>query len=109
SYIHKVQVIPATERWNGVEFNQETTYLSDFFYSTFQNNSKYLNTGIAIYDVFEKNVPLSFTPQWPVSRLSLTKGEIAGYINRYDDYRKQIAEKSVPTVVLSVASNVQDG
>ncbi|MNK29900.1 Primary amine oxidase precursor [compost metagenome] len=109
SYIHKVQVVPATERWNGVEFNQETTYLSDFFYSTFQNNSKYLNTGVAIYDVFEKNVPLSFTPEWPVSRLSLTKGEIVGYINRYDDYQKQIAKKPIPTVVLSVSSNMQDG
>lgn len=109
SYIHKVQVIPATERWNGIEFNKEATYLSDFFYSTFRNSSTYLNADIAIYDVFEKNVPLSFTPEWPVSRLPLTKGEISRYINKYDDYRKQIAEKSVPTVVLSVASNVQDG
>lgn len=109
SYIHKVQVIPATERWNGVEFNKEAKYLSDFFYSTFQNSSTYLSTDVAIYDVYEKNVPLSFTPEWPVSRLPLTKGEISKYINKYDNYQKQIAEKSIPTIVLSVASNVQDG
>ncbi|MFF2017799.1 copper amine oxidase N-terminal domain-containing protein [Paenibacillus sp. NPDC058177] len=109
SYIHKVQVIPATERWNGVEFIQGTKYFSDFCYSTFKNDSKYLNTDVAIFDVFEQNIPFSFAPEWPVSRLPLTKGEIAKYIDRYNDYRKQIAEKAVPTVVLSVPSNIQDG
>lgn len=108
SYLHKIHVIPATERWDGVERNTETKYLTDFFYSTFKNNSTDLKTDVAIFDVFEKNIPLSFTPEWPVSRLSLTKGEIAGYINRYNDYREQIKGKFIPTIVLSVPSNIQD-
>lgn len=108
SYVHKVQAMAPTERWNGVEFNDSEKFVTDFFYSTFKNDSKYLNTDIAVFDIFEKNIPLTFIPEWSVSRLPLTKGEIAGYVNRYDAYRKQIEGKSVPTVVLSVPTNIQD-
>lgn len=109
SYVHKVQVIPATERWDGIEYNKEEKFVTDFFYSTFKNDSKYLHADVLVFDVFEKNVPLTLIPEWPVSRLLLTKGEIAGYVDRYDAYRKQIKDKSVPNVVLAVPTNFQDG
>lgn len=114
TYVHKLIAQP-NQNWDGLENDTEGKYDTDYFYSTFKNDSKYLNREISIYSVFQekkgKRVPLSFVPEWPVSRLPLKKGEIAGYIERYSDYRKQIEGKSVPTVAISAPApgQAQDG
>jgi len=79
-------------------------YVTDFFFSTFKNDSKYLNSKLSVYSVFDEGTPVSLVPEWPVSRLLLSKGEIAGYINRYYDYLKQTEGKKVPLVALSAPS-----
>jgi len=114
TYVHKLIAQP-NQNWNGLENDTEGKYDTDYFYSTFKNDSKYLSSEINIYSVFQeekgKRIPLSFVPEWPISRLPLTKGEIAGYIERYDDYRKQIEGKSVPTVTIAAPApnHMQDG
>lgn len=62
---------------------------TDFFYSTFKNDSKTINKDFSIYKTFASKTPASLIPEWKVSRLSLTKGEIAGFIGRYYGYEEQ--------------------
>lgn len=101
TYTHKMRISDPEGKWARIEENKNEKYMTDFFYSTFKNDSKYLKD-ISMYQVFEEGVPVSMTPEWPVSRLPLTKGEIAGYISRYDSYRKQISGKSIPTASFDV-------
>jgi len=108
TYIHKMRFFPAKPEWDGVEENKEDTFVSDFLYSTFKNDSKYLKD-VSVYGIVQEKLPISLVPEWPVSRLPLTKGEIAQYIGNYDTYRKQIEGKSVPTVALSAPVEFQRG
>ena len=93
--------------WNGIEENKENKFMSDYLYSNFNNDSKYLKD-VSVYGIVQENLPISVIPEWPVSRLPLTKGEIAKYIGNYDAYRKQIEGKSVPTVAVSAPYQIQD-
>ncbi|RJE86388.1 copper amine oxidase N-terminal domain-containing protein [Paenibacillus sp. 1011MAR3C5] len=109
SYVHKMKTIEDNGRWDGVEHNKDEKYVTDFFYSTFKNDSKHLKGDVTVYGIIQENLPISIVPEWPVSRLPLTKGEISKYIGGYDAYRQQIDGKSVPTVVLSAPTQFQDG
>ncbi|MDO3409708.1 copper amine oxidase N-terminal domain-containing protein [Saccharibacillus sp. CPCC 101409] len=109
SYVHKMKTIENNGKWDGVENNQNEKFKTDHFYSTFKNESKYLKDDISVYGILQEGNPISIVPEWPVSRLPLTKGEFAHYINNYEDYREQIKDKSVPTVALSTPLNFQDG
>ena len=80
--------------------------MSDYLYSNFNNDSKYLKD-VSVYGIVQENLPISVIPEWPVSRLPLTKGEIAKYIGNYDAYRKQIEGKSVPTVAVSAPYQIK--
>ncbi|MCT4542618.1 MAG: S8 family serine peptidase [Vallitalea sp.] len=82
---------------NGID-NSEG-FKTDHFYSNI--NSTNLDEGISIYDVFSKKLNVDFVPEWPVARLSLTKGEIAPYFERYYDYINQINGKDIPLVDFS--------
>ncbi|WP_276356441.1 hypothetical protein [Cohnella caldifontis] len=108
TYTHKMKFFPGKSGWDGVEENKEEKFLSDYPYSNFNNDSKYLKD-ISVYGIVQRNLPISVIPEWPVSRLPLTKGEIAKYIGNYDAYRKQIEGKSVPTVALSAPVEFQKG
>jgi hypothetical protein len=108
-YIHKMKVIEDNGRWDGIEHIKNEKYVTDFFYSTFKNDSMYLKSDISVYGIVQENLPISIVPDWPVSRLPLTKGEISSYIDSYDSYRQEIEQKSVPTVVLSAPTQFQDG
>lgn len=109
SYVHKMKVMESSDRWNGVEHNRNETFVTDFFYSTFKNDSKLLNQEITVYGIIQDKLPITIIPEWPVSRLPLTKGEISNYVSRYEAYRQQIEGASVPTVVLSAPTQFQDG
>ncbi|MGE6229864.1 hypothetical protein ACTHPH_06550 [Paenibacillus pasadenensis] len=107
TYVHKMKFFPAKPGWDGVEEDKEHKYLSDYLYSNFKNDSKYLKD-VSVYGIVQQNLPINVIPEWPVSRLPLTKGEIAKYIGNYDAYRKQIGGKSVPTVAASAPYQIQD-
>ena len=107
SYVHKIRYVDPEGRFPRIEENKNEKYVTDFFYSNFKSDSKYL-TDVSVYRVFDENAPVNLIPEWPVSRLMLTKGEIAGYIERYYDYRKQIEGKSVPTVAFDAPMMFQD-
>jgi len=108
SYVHKIRYVDPEGRFPRVEENKNEKYVTDFFYSNFKSDSKYL-TDVSVYRVFDEKASVSLTPEWPVSRLMLTKGEIAGYIERYTEYRKQTDGKSVPTVAFDAPMMFQDG
>lgn len=108
TYTYKMKFSKANSEWNGVEENKKDKFVSDLLYSNFKNDSKYLKD-ISVYGIVQQNLPISVIPEWPVSRLPLTKGEIAKYIGNYDSYRKQIEGKSVPTVAVSAPYQIQDG
>lgn len=75
---------------------------TDFFYSTFKNDSKSINKDFSIYKTFACKTPASLIPEWKVSRLPLTKGEIAGFIGRYYGYEEQRkTQLNVPIVNFS--------
>ena len=108
TYIHKMKFSPGNAEWNGVEENKQYKFVSDYLYSNFKNDSKYL-TDVSVYGIVQEKLPISVIPEWPVSRLPLTKGEIAKYIGNFDTYRKQTEGKSVPTVALSAPVEFQKG
>lgn len=108
SYVHKMKPTEGNFEWDGIEHNENEKFVSDFLYSTFKNESKYL-TDVSVYGIVQEKHPISVVPEWPVSRLPLTKGEISKYIDNYDVYRNQIDGKSVPTVALSAPYQIQDG
>ncbi|MGG1556465.1 copper amine oxidase N-terminal domain-containing protein [Paenibacillus ferrarius] len=108
TYVHKMKFFPGNFEWNGVEENKNDVYVSDFFYSNLKNDSKYLKD-VSVYGIVQEKLPINVIPEWPVSRLLLTKGEIAKYIDNYDAYHKQIVGKPVPTVAASAPVEYQKG
>lgn len=108
-YIHKMKVMEDNGRWNGIENNTEDHYVTDFFYSTFQNDSSHLRAPVSVYSMIQESLPVTIIPAWPVSRLPLTMGEFSSYISRYGEYRQQTAGQSIPTVALSAPTVFQDG
>ncbi len=76
---------------------------TDFFYSTFKNDSTLLNSNLSIYSIFNDKLNVSIIPEWPVVRLPLNKGEIAPYINKYKEYQKATDNKLLTTVNFSAA------
>lgn len=108
-YVHKMKVMEGNERWDGVEHNKNESYVTDAFYSNFKSDSKFLKNDVTVHGIIQGGQNINIVPEWPVSRLPLSKGEIAGYFTKYDAYLKQVKGKTAPTVVLSAPSIFQDG
>jgi hypothetical protein len=108
TYTHKMKPTAGNFEWNGIEENKNEKFVSDLLYSNFRNDSKRMKD-VSVYNIVQENVPIRVVPEWPVSRLPLTKGEIAAYIDKYDTYREEITGKSVPTIVLSAPTEFQKG
>lgn len=68
------------------------TFKSDFFYSNFDNNINNLMNDFSIYKAFNDKLNINFVPQWPVSRLPLSKGEIEPYMKRVDEYAVKVQD-----------------
>lgn len=87
-------VIPAfdihfkVQMQNGID--DSGNFKSDFFYSNFKNDSNILNNDFSIYKAFNDKLNISFVSEWIVSRLPLTKGEIAPFMERNNQYVEQI-------------------
>lgn len=74
---------------------------TDFFYSNFDTDHSTFVDDLSVYKVFKENLTVSFEPKWKVSRLPLTKGEIASYIDKYFDYQQQLGSQKRPIVNFS--------
>lgn len=79
------QVVDKVQMINGI--HDGGTFRTDLFYSNFNNSSAVLKNNFSSFRNFAEKLSVDFVPQWNVSRLPLTKGEIAVYINKYYDYR----------------------
>ncbi len=78
------------------------SFKSDFFYSTFNNDINIIKDDFSIYKNFNQKLNVNFVPEWSVTRLPLTKGEISKFIEKNSDYvSKVIKLDSVPLVNFS--------
>lgn len=79
-----------------------SSFKSDFFYSSFKNDINILNNNFSIYKAFNEKLNINFIPEWSVTRLPLTKGEIAKFIEKNNDYVSKVTKlASVPLVNFS--------
>lgn len=86
---------------NGIDIDS-TNFKSDFFYSTFKNDVAILKDDFSIYKAFKEKLNVSFIPEWTVSRLPLTKGEISKFIEKYNKYVDEVDKlEFVPLVNFS--------
>lgn len=67
-------------------------FKSDYFYGNLNNDGKVLE-GMSIYSAFADKLNIDFVPEWPVVRLPLTKGDYAGYFDKYKGYNSAMANK----------------
>ena len=75
------------------------SFKSDFFYSNFMNDSRYLREDFSIYRALNEKLNVSFVPEWTVSRLPLTMGEIAPFMARNAEYVAMIGDRPFGNVV----------
>lgn len=84
------------------EIDDSGFFKSDFFYSTFKNIEATLQNDFSIYKNFKEGLNVSFIPEWPVVRLPLSRGEVAGFIKKYMDYTQRVTKLDfVPLVNFS--------
>ena len=75
---YKVQMQDAVD--DGGEF------LSDLFYSNFNNDPARIANGYNVMDHFAEGWDVDLVAQWPVVRLPLAKGEFAAFFNKYNQF-----------------------
>ncbi len=81
---------------NGID--EGGRFKSDYFYGNLNNDGKVLE-GMSVYSAFKDELSIDFVPEWPVVRLPLTKGDYAGYFDKYKGYNSAIAgKKRLPLV-----------
>ena len=61
-------------------------FLTDLFYGNFNNNPKLIANDYNVMDHFEQNWDVDLSPDWPVARLPLSKGEFAAFFAKYEDF-----------------------
>lgn len=76
---------------NGID--DSGNFKSDFFYSNFKNESSVLKNDFSLYKNFEDKLKVSFISEWTVSRMPLTKGEVAPYMEKNNKYVELIKDK----------------
>lgn len=65
------------------EVDDMGSFLSDLFYGSFDNDPARISDHYNVKDHFEQNWNVTLTPQWPVARLPLSKGEFTAFFGRY--------------------------
>lgn len=69
------------------------TIYTDHFYSNFKNNIYNINRNSSIYSMFSdnsNNAEINLSPEWPIARLLLSKGEVDNYLIKYLDYLSSV-------------------
>lgn len=74
-------------------------FKTDFFYSNFKSDENSLKSGFSIYKAFKDKLKVRFIPEWTVSRLPLSKDEIAPYIQRCFDYSDKVSKRPFGSIV----------
>lgn len=77
---YKVQMI------SGVD--DAGTFMSDLFYSNFENDPGIISNGYNVMDHFEQDWDVDLVPQWPVARLPLSTGEFSAFFEKYNAFLK---------------------
>lgn len=71
------------------EIDDAGTFLTDFFYSNFENDSNLIGRDYSIYSQFEEKLDVDLIAQWQVARLPLKKGEFSAFYEKYDEFMIQ--------------------
>ncbi|GHU86606.1 hypothetical protein FACS1894198_6840 [Clostridia bacterium] len=72
------------------------SFLSDFCYSNFAASAESFQEPLNIYDIIDTKMPFSFVPEWQVSRLPLTEGEISKYFKKYKKFKAENPSNMLP-------------
>ena len=95
--------VPAFDIRNKIQMKDSVddggNFKSDFFYSNFKSDSNNFKNDFSIYKAFSEKLKVSFVPEWTVSRLPLTKGEIAPFMSRNDQYSSAVNDKPFEELV----------
>jgi len=75
------------------------SFKSDFFYSNFASDSDCLRGDFSIYSAFDEKLNVCFVPEWTVSRLPLSCGEIAPYMCRVKEYAALTKDRPFGNIV----------
>ena len=67
---------------NGSVYDQGK-FLTDLFYSNFNNDSAQISHGYNVKDHFAENWNVDLVPDWPVARLSLSRGQFTAFFEKY--------------------------
>lgn len=80
----------------------EAAFKTDFFYSSFKNDINVIQNNISVYKVFDEKLNVNFIPEWEVTRLPVTMGEISNFIKKNNDYVSALEKmETVPLVNFS--------
>jgi serine protease AprX len=74
-------------------------FKTDFFYSNFNSDVSCLNNSFSIYKAFKDKLKVGFIPEWSVSRLPLSKDEIAPFIQRCFEYASKVSNRPFGSIV----------
>ena len=77
------------------------TFYSDFCYSNFVADAEDLKDPIKIYYIEKNRTKFSFVPKWQVARVLLTRGQIAKYIKKHEDFYSKYNPNELKTSVFS--------
>ncbi|HML26694.1 MAG TPA: hypothetical protein PKC27_08400 [Methanomethylovorans sp.] len=76
------------------------SYKSDFFYSSFETDPKYLKD-FSLHRVFSEKEDVHFIPEWKIARLPLNKGEYKKYFSKYFSYLEKTENRKLPLILFS--------
>lgn len=77
------------------------TYYSDYFYQNLNNDISIINKDYSVYRQFENSYEFDLTPDYPLARLPLAKGEFKDFFNKYYDFVETTSLKKLNIVNFS--------
>lgn len=90
---YRVQMLP--------DVDDGGTFLTDYFYSNFNNDAAKLGPNYNVLEHFANNWKVDLSPDWPVARLPLAKGEFAAFFDKYQDFAATTGLKRLELVNFS--------
>lgn len=84
SMVPAFQVKYKVQMYTGVD--DAGYFMSDLFYGNFNNDAEVIANDYNVMDHFAQNQNVDLSPDWPVVRLPLAKGEFATFFDKYDAF-----------------------
>lgn len=88
---------------NQYDTGNRETYLTDFFYSNFENDIAVLEE-FSVADNFEKNLGVVFNPKWQVVRLPIAGEKYSHFVETYREYMK--SEQYGAPIPVSISNSI---